>query len=108
MIGIKKVEGEGGFRPLEGGRVPAYAQKLAILLDPLNVLRACAKLDVNVVDSVDVDYSDNVAGIRGGTGGVLVSRIEAVAQVVEGCPLEKPAVPNLTKHEEGSVEVEEG
>lgn len=105
MIGVEEVERECCLRSLEGRGVPAHAQKLAIFFDPLCSLCARAKLDTNVVNSVDIDDED-VLGFRGRgrARSVLMTKIEAVPQVFEGCPFKETSVPDLNKHEKGSSE----
>jgi len=61
VIEIKDVERECCLRSLERRGVPAYAQKLAIVLDPLRTLCACAELYVDVVNSADVDHEDGLS-----------------------------------------------
>jgi len=60
MIGVEDVKRECGLRSLEGRGVPAHTQELAILFDPLSILCACAKLDVDMVNSVHVDHDDDL------------------------------------------------
>jgi len=77
VIRIENVEGERSSWPLEGCRVPPYTQKLAILLDPMSVLRARAKLHVDTMGSIEIDYKDFSFDVRRRTGGVLVTDVVA-------------------------------
>ena len=82
VIGVQDVEGKRGLRFSEGCRVPAYPQKLAILLNPLGILRTGAKLHVDMLGSVDVNYKDNSRlRVRRWTRTVLVADAEGVTQV---------------------------
>lgn len=99
MIGVKKVKRERGFWLHEGRRVPACAQKLAILVNPLSVPRTCTKLHINAMTSIHVDHNDLSGRVRRWAGGKLMANVEAMAQVVEGCSLEKSTVPNLNGRE---------
>jgi hypothetical protein len=63
VIGVEEVERECRLWSLEGRGVPTHTQKLAIFFDPSYGLRARAKLDVNSVNSVDVDDED-ILGFR--------------------------------------------
>lgn len=105
MIGVENIERERGFRLLEGCGVPAYPQKLAVLLDPLGILRTRTELHVDVVDSIDVDHKNDLGSrVQGWTGGVLVTNIEAVTQIFERRPLKTTAAPDLMENEKGTFE----
>ena len=56
MVGVEDIERKRHLQSLEGHRVPANPQELAILLDPQSVLRACTKLHIEMVYAVDVDH----------------------------------------------------
>ena len=106
VVGVENVEGERCLRSLEGCRVPADPQELAILLDPLSILRAHAKLHLETVDPVDIGDKNGMGpgGARQRAGGVLMTDVEAVVQVMEECPLKKFPIPDLIENEEASFE----
>ena len=58
MISVENVEGEYSSQSLEGGGVPPYVQKLAVLLSPLRIFCAHTKLYVDVVNSIGVDHDN--------------------------------------------------
>ena len=105
MIGVEEVERECHLWLLEGCRVPTHTQKLAIFFDPLYGLHARAKLDVNSVNSIDINDEDILSfRAQGWARSVLMTKIKAVTQVFECCPLKETSVPDLKKHEKGSSE----
>ena len=58
MVSVEEAERECCLRSLERCGIPAHAQKLAIIFDPLDALGARAKLDVDAMDSVYIDDED--------------------------------------------------
>ena len=100
VIGVENAEGESGPWFIERCRVPPYPQKLTIHLDPFGILCTYTELHVDVASSVDVDYKNSLSlCARGWTTGVLVTNVECVTQVAQGCPLEKACTPDLGEHE---------
>lgn len=61
VIGVKDIERECCLWSLGRCGVPAYTQKLAIILNPLRTLRAHAKLDIDVVNSIVVNHENNLS-----------------------------------------------
>lgn len=79
VIGVENIEGEGCLRSPEGRGVPADAQKLAIVLNPLGIPCACAELHVDTVNSVIVYHNDDSGcGTRRRARCVLVANIKTV------------------------------
>ena len=60
VVGVEDVKCERRLRSLKRCGVPAYTQKLAIVLDPFGTLRARTKLHVDVVNPVDVNHKDGL------------------------------------------------
>jgi len=61
VIGVENIEREHSFRSLKRRGVPAYPQKLAVLFNPLSVLRARTKLHVDTVSSIGVNHEDDLS-----------------------------------------------
>jgi hypothetical protein len=59
VIGVENIECERSPWFIEGCGIPAYPQKLAILLNPFGVLRTRTELHVDVVGSVNVNYKND-------------------------------------------------
>ena len=79
VVGVEEIECKHCFQSLEGCRVPANPQELAILLDPQSVLCAHTKLHIEMAYTIDVDYKYRLSHwTQWWAGSVLMANIKTM------------------------------
>lgn len=100
LVCIKNFKREGCLWPLERGRVPANAQQLTIVLDPFGCSGTSTKLYIDVVNSTNVHNEYNLRlRVRRWARSVLMTKMKAVVEILEGRGLKKCSIPDLSEDE---------
>ena len=80
MVRVEDVKRERRFWSVEGRGVPFDVQKLAVFLDPSWCLLAVTELDIDMVESINIDHEHSLrCRARRWARRMLMSNIEAVA-----------------------------